>query len=299
MASLRAYSLGSLTNQSTSPYLAAMITLWNSDTLFFLPLFSPLRRSIDELSRTFPKDEQHFPSNADCNQLLTNLPRPVVSLSGKPIRFVPPIAEDDEPTNRYEPRIYEHGEVQTREDSWHDLFNALVWMRFPQAKAAINARHVEQQKLHGLQATRSAVQDAMTLFDESGVIVACSNPELALLLKQHEWKKLFWQRRTDVLAHMRFYIFGHALYEKALQPYAAMTGKVSVFLVDEKFHNNQLDTKLSELDELLASRLMHEIKTAKDFSSLPIMGVPGWCDANEAESFYANKEIFRPARKVL
>jgi Icc-related predicted phosphoesterase len=98
---------------------------------------------------------------------------------------------------------------------------------------------------------------------------------------------------------MRFYIFGHALYEKALQPYAAMTGKISVFLVDENFHLNQIDTQLSELDNLLSARLMHEIKTAKTFSPLPIMGVPGWCDANEVESFYDNKEIFRPVRKVL
>jgi hypothetical protein len=135
-----------------------------------LPFFAPLHDSVAELSRIYPQ----LPSHADCNQLLTKLTRPVVALSGKPIRFVPPIAEDDETTNRYEPRIYEHGEVQTRENSWHDLFNALVWMRFPKAKAAINARHIEQQKLHGLRATRSAVQDAMTLFDESGVIVAAA-----------------------------------------------------------------------------------------------------------------------------
>ena len=245
------------------------------------------------------QEKQEPSSSSVCNLLLTQLSPSVVTASGKPIRFIPPIVEDNESTHRYEPRIYLHGEVQTRENSWHDLFNALVWMRFPKAKAAINARHIEQQNLHGLQATRSAVQDALTLFDESGVIVACSNPSLAQLLLQHEWKTLFWQRRADVFKHMRFYIFGHALYEKALQPYAAMTGKISVFLVNENFHNNQLDTQLTELDDLLAARLMHEIKNAKDFSPLPIMGVPGWCDANEEENFYDNKDIFRPARKVL
>ncbi len=261
-------------------------------------IFHPLHQSVEQLSEIDSLHKQIFSSSA-YNQLLTKLPHPVVAASGKPIRFVPPIVEDDESTTRYEPRIYLHGEVQTREDSWHDLFNALVWMRFPNSKAAINARHVEQQNLHGMQATRSAVQDAMTLFDESGVIVACSDPELAQILLQHEWKTLFWQRREDVLKHMRFYIFGHALYEKALQPYAAMTGKVSVFSVGENFHLNQLDTQLTQLDELLSARLMHEVKSAKDFSPLPIMGVPGWCDANEVESFYDNKEIFRPARKVV
>jgi Protein of unknown function (DUF3025) len=271
----------------------------NLASLNLSPLFLPLHDLVAELVNVRTPNEQLLPSHTHCNQLLKKLSHPVLALSGKPIRFVPPIAEDDESTNRYEPRIYEHGEVQTRENSWHDLFNAVVWIRFPKAKAAINGRHIEQQNLHGLQSTRSAVQDAMTLFDESGVIVACSDPALSQLLIQHEWKKLFWQRRKDVLKHMRFYIFGHALYEKALQPYAAMTGKVSVFLVGENFHLNQLDMQLSALDDLLAARLMHEIKTAKDFSPLPIMGVPGWCDANEVESFYDNKEIFRPARKVL
>jgi Protein of unknown function (DUF3025) len=272
---------------------------WNADILLNSRLFLPLHHSVAKIARIYPQNEQHLPSQADCNQLLTKLSGPIVTASGKPIRFVPPIAEDNESTNRYEPRIYEHGEVQTRENSWHDLFNALVWMRFPKSKAAINARHIEQQKLHGLQATRSAAQDAMTLFDESGVIVACSDPGLSQLLLQHEWKKLFWDRRADVLAHMRFYIFGHALYEKALQPYASMTGKISVFNVDKNFHLNQIDTQLLALDDLLSARLMHDIKSAKDFSPLPIMGVPGWCDGNEVESFYDNKEIFRPARKVL
>ncbi|MGB8856842.1 MAG: DUF3025 domain-containing protein, partial [Burkholderiales bacterium] len=238
-------------------------------------------------------------TSASCNKLLTNLPQPIVALSGKPIRFVPPIAEDNESSSRYEPRIYEHGEVQTRENSWHDLFNGLVWMTFPKAKAAINARHIEQQNLHGLLPTRTAVQDAMTLFDESGVIVACSDMTLSQLLLQHEWKTLFWLHRADVLKHMRFYIFGHALYEKALQPYAAMTGKVSVFAVSEHFPLNQLDTQLRELDDLLSARLMTEIKNAKDFSPLPLMGVPGWSTENEVENFYDNKDIFRPVRKVL
>ncbi|MEY4729400.1 MAG: hypothetical protein RL020_558 [Pseudomonadota bacterium] len=276
-----------------------MQVIWNPHTLLGTALFLPLHNSVAELAAISPQNEQQLPLPADCNQLLTKLSRPVVALSGKPVRFVPPIADDNESTNRYEPRVYEHGEVQTRENSWHDLFNALVWVRFPRAKAAINARHIEQQKLHGLQATRSAAQDAMTLFDESGVIVACSDPSLSQLLLQHEWKKLFWDHREDVLTHMRFYIFGHALYEKALQPYAAMTGKVSVFSVCKNSHLNQIDTQLAELDNLLSARLMHEIKAAKDFSPLPIMGVPGWCDANEVESFYDNKDIFRPARKMV
>jgi hypothetical protein len=35
------------------------------------------------------------------------------------------------------------GEVATRPDNRHDLFNALIWLAFPRSKAAINRRHHE------------------------------------------------------------------------------------------------------------------------------------------------------------
>jgi hypothetical protein len=39
----------------------------------------------------------------------------------------------------YECRIWETGEVETRPDNWHDFFNALVWLSFPQTKIAVSA----------------------------------------------------------------------------------------------------------------------------------------------------------------
>jgi hypothetical protein len=35
------------------------------------------------------------------------------------------------------------GEVATRPDNRHDLFNALIWLAFPRSKAAMNRRHHE------------------------------------------------------------------------------------------------------------------------------------------------------------
>ncbi len=263
---------------------------WQADLLNQSPLFTPLQNTLRGLQRI---TRDRFPTPDDCNQLMAQQGLVITSASGKPIRFVAPDTDAHEFEQRYEPRIYLHGEVQTRENSWHDLFNALVWMTFPQTKAALNARHYTEQSSPLVKKNRSAVQDAMTLFDESGVIVISSEARLIDLLKNFEWKKLFWQHREEVQQHMRFFIFGHALYEKSLQPYAGMTGKASVFLIDKKTDNNQLVTDLSRYDAMMAVRLSQDIYASKDFSPLPLMGVPGWSEENNAESFYENKNVFR------
>ena len=57
--------------------------------------------------------------------------------SGRAVRFVPPAPSDP----YYEVHVFETGQVQTRPDNKHDLFNALAWLAFPQTKARINAMH--------------------------------------------------------------------------------------------------------------------------------------------------------------
>ena len=126
--------------------------------------------------------------------------------------------------------------MQTRVHNWHDLLNALVWLAFPKTKAAINARHF-QALTEGNNAAnnrRGAVRDMNTLFDESGVIVVCSNEELLVLLRDFSWKELFWQRREQVKTEMGFYLFGHGLYEKALQPYVGLTGQGLLLAVEKE-----------------------------------------------------------------
>ena len=45
------------------------------------------------------------------------------------------------------------------------------------------------------------------------------------LIVDFAWKELFWHRRAELLAKMRFLAFGHALYEKALDPHLGMVAK--------------------------------------------------------------------------
>ena len=97
----------------------------------------------------------------------------IVTGGGMPLRFVAPGGSE----LGYEERAFRTGEVETRQENRHDLFNALIWLAFPQAKAAMNRRHHEA--LLAARATgedrRGSVRDALTQFDECGVIVAGKN----------------------------------------------------------------------------------------------------------------------------
>ena len=108
---------------------------------------------------------------------------------------------------KYEPQIYLTGEIQTRFKNWHDLFNALVWLSFPRAKAMLNQLHFQEllREKQTKVVQRGALRDAATLFDESGVVVVTSDRNLAKLLIDHEWKALFWQQRIRLLASTAYY----------------------------------------------------------------------------------------------
>lgn len=260
-------------------------------------MFEPLRSVAAGLSH-FP----HWPSLDVCQQLTACCHTPPVTQSGLPIRFVPQGAKPEHFSEKYEPKIYLTGEVQTRTENWHDLFNTLAWLVFPRTKAAINARHYtalrQRELLSSGSNNRDAIQDAFTLFDESGVIVICSDSNLIALLKNCQWKELFWHRREETRTHMKFILFGHSLYEKALQPYIGMTGKGLILPVDEAFLTQPVSQQVAALDIQMADLLAspQRITSTRAFYPVPLLGMPGWAEGSESEDFYDNTQYFRPAK---
>jgi hypothetical protein len=226
---------------------------------------------------------------------------PPASCGGARLRLVAQSRKAAAFEDQYEPRIYLLGEVQMRERNWHDLLNALVWMTFPRAKAALNARHYRallQQHAAGAP-NRGREQDAMTLFDEGGIIVASSDHALLDLIAASEWKTLFWSNRAQVIANMRFWLFGHALYEKALQPFTGITARALLFEVEAGFFKARPEEQLGRLDALAASQLAdpQTVRTPRDLPPLPILGVPGWCAANAQAAYYDDQAQFRKRRR--
>src|SRR6185437_1009773 len=88
------------------------------------PPFAPFAHVIARL----PKDR--WPGNADLDAAADG----IVTMRGHPVRFVAPHPPQGGARANYESRIADTGEVQTRAENWHDLFNALAWIAYPKAK---------------------------------------------------------------------------------------------------------------------------------------------------------------------
>ena len=268
---------------------------WNLAALLQSPLFAPLHPILADL------EAGGFPTLQDCNALLTSRPLLITVQSGSPLRFVAQECGKLPFEAQYEPRCYLKGEVQMRAHNWHDLLNALVWLTFPKTKSILNARHYDaliEERASAIP-RRGAVRDVNTLLDESGVIVVYADTDLAELLRNFNWKELFWQRREQVRAGMGFYLFGHGLYEKALQPYVGMTGQGLLLAVEPVFFSWPLAQQLAYLDSLLADYLaaLEHCRSTRDLSPVPLLGVPGWAADNNCAAYYDNTAYFRPGRR--
>jgi hypothetical protein len=253
-------------------------------------MFAPLAPAIARL----PADR--WPTHDE----LTALAQGMTTSRGQALRFVGPRTHTDRERRYYERHIADTGEVETRLENWHDLFNALVWITFPQAKARINAQHAAILEEGGEEEARnrSPERDALTLFDEGGVIVAARSPELLRLILDFEWKQLFWQRRAELEGSLRFLAFGHACYEQALEPYIGMVAKTVFVPVDELFFMLPLESQVARADTLAAAHFANRAKfrSPKAMAPMPVLGVPGWHPDTEREAFYDDADHFRGPR---
>jgi hypothetical protein len=271
-----------------------MLAKWDPEFLARSPMFEPLHAA-GAMLRT-----PDWPARDVLQGLLDRGGGPVATGSGLRLRLAPAGGRKRSFEERYEARVHLKGEMAFRDRDWHDLLNLLVWLTFPRAKAALNARHFEAlaaQRAAG-RANRGPAQDALTLFDEGGVIVASCDGELLGLLRAWRWKDLFWGNRARLDASMRFVLFGHALYEKALEPFIGITGRGVLLEVDPGLLARPLGELLAVLDAKLAAHLSdpRNLSAARDLAVVPVLGVPGWHPDNAREAFYDDTDYFRSGR---
>jgi len=194
---------------------------------------------------------------------------------------VPPAGADP----YYEVHLFESGQVHTRPQNRHDLFNALCWLAFPRTKARINALHAAEIPREG--GRRGRLRDLLTLLDEGGALVACADQALNGLIRQLRWKELFWQQRSRVRSAMRFVVLGHAVLEQALEPWPGITCK-ALFVDPTQDADAQAAQWLAQLPADASPRLL---------VPLPVFGYPGWLPGGEHAAFYEDERYFRPPRR--
>ena len=264
------------------------------------PHFLARSRMFEPLRPHAPAFGADWPSLDGWQQAFDARRPPVCNARGERLRPVPPGRRAAALEEKYEARIHRAGELPMRTHSWHDCFNALVWLAFPRAKAALSARHYEalEAQHEAARPNRGPVQDALTLFDEGGVIVAHSDEALARLVRAFRWKDLFWRQRGRLAGSMRFVAFGHALFEKGLRPFRGITGRAILVETGPELVTAPAGALIAALDSIIAGHLSDpgRLLATRELEVLPILGVPGWCADNERETFYDDTGYFRPGR---
>jgi hypothetical protein len=218
----------------------------------------------------------------------------IVTESGRPLRFVATDPSTRAPT-AYEARVFACGEVATRVDgpgARHDLLNALVWLAYPRSKARLNALHAHADTAGGAARAggRGALRDAATLFDENAALWIGTDASLEAALRAFDWRRLFVERRERLAAALRVRVFGHALLEKLDAPFKGITAHAWPLRLPP-------DTSPGSVDAALAEGLRPDTLSSRALCPLPVMGLPGWCEANRDPAFYNDPAVFRPGRR--
>lgn len=187
----------------------------------------------------------------------------------------------------YEQHIFDSRRVPTR-DNLHDFFNGLVWLHFPLAKRRLNELQAGAIEAHGIGAVRGPLRDALTVFDENGALLDAPAP-IWQALQARDWTRLFVDLRP-LWRDARLVLFGHALLEKLVAPRKPIVAHV--------YQSQCAMDSIADIDGWLARELRPGRWATKPFAPLPVLGVPSWWPDNEDPGFYADSQVFRPARML-
>ena len=254
---------------------------WDAGFFRRSEIFTPVQPAAEQFSAC-----TDWPTLELINQLFAS--------SKQTIRAGPQAAVPDCFEQQYEPRIFLKGELQTRSRNWHDFFNALVWQQYPVSKQQLNRLHYFAALHRDKKSNRTVLENAITLFDECGCIIISSDQSLLDLIRNHQWYELFVDHRSAFLKSIQCYVFGHAMFEKALKPYIGMTCHAILIHSEQPLNDrlNDIDKKVSELWR------QGTIARPADLFPFPILGIPGLYDGEQSVEFYRNVDYFRPKRDV-
>ena len=168
-------------------------------------------------------------------------------------------------------------------DNLHDFFNGMVWLEHSALKRRLNELQADQLASALPGASRGAVRDVLTLFDENAALLQAP-ATLIDALRRRDWQELFVTRRA-AWADARISLIGHALLEKLERPRKPITAHAWVV-------PHELADRMGAM-QWLVEQINPQGLVAKPYLPLPVLGIPGWWDANEAPEFYRDPSVFR------
>lgn len=184
-----------------------------------------------------------WPTRCDLERMYRAL---VGDRAGEPLRFVENVRKQDKSDGErvlvdrlYDGRISVHAEVPTRERDWHDLFNALCFATFPLAKRALHRRQYRalseriQPGMKRLPPSRTPEQDALTLFDEGGAVIAAEAAVHAQLMATEAGQRPGCLRSAVAEGRARVIPFGHALFEHLVEGLRCPGGSTRILLLED------------------------------------------------------------------
>lgn len=219
--------------------------------------------------------------------------------SGQALSFRPANTKEE---THYEVGIFQTGSVPCRlrtlgfdeQQERHDFLNALIWLSFPKTKALLNQFQAQAIRDAGSLKTRGPLRDSITTFDENAMILLTASDQPVQWLKNKNWHELFVSQRAAWLSKQWLPIcFGHALLQKLDRPYKAITAHTLVLPVSANELMTEGANLLALVDAKLSERLTVNELQQKPYLPLPVLGIPGWCEANQDPHFYNDKQVFR------
>lgn len=194
--------------------------------------------------------------------------------------------------DQYEPRVFLKQELQTRTENWHDFFNAMVWLKFPRSKQALNRLHYKAASQREAGTNRSTLENRLTQFDECGAVIVSASEKPLQLIRNHQWRELFIEQAELFKQDIRCVVFGHAIFEKALNPYIGMTCHC-LMLADPGLLAELKQGHSEGLDRYIADYWLNQPAVRPNrLQPLPLLGIPGYWPQQDSD-FYANKKYFR------
>lgn len=276
-----------------------------------------LRPPLSTLSLVFPSQDFTQIDISDLGaKLLENMQHSLTTDTEAHAQTKHFVCQDSMPSDSryYEQIIFEEHTIPTRKGSWHDFFNGIIWLQYPQTKNYLNRLHISEINTHGLN-PRTQVRNHITHFDECGAVLFVRGStllaKLHVLFELQEWKTLFCELKDEWNKTIFPVVFGHANLEMLLTPFIGLTGKVLLIQIDDKpldkgtLQNS--DTSIVDqenmssgcLDTLLLRHIQRDktFHVSKPFYPLPLLGVPHWHYAEQGVAFYANTDYFMPRRQ--